>query len=144
MRLWPAASRETAMIAVDANVVVRFLVRDDPAQSKAVYRRFKRAESANESFFMPLLVVLELIWVLESAYHKSRKEVLESIEDLRRMPVFEFEKDDVIERFLSEGFSCKTDLADLLIACSSISSGCETGITFDRGASKHPFFSLLT
>jgi predicted nucleic-acid-binding protein len=131
------------MLAVDTNVIVRFLVRDDRAQSESVYRRLKQAESARESFFVPLLVVLEVIWVLESAYHKSRMEVLESIEDLRRMPVFKFEKDDVIERVLSEGLSCKTDLADLLIACSSISSGCEAGITFDRGAAKHPFFRLL-
>jgi predicted nucleic-acid-binding protein len=68
---------------------------------------------------------------------------MESIEDLRRMLVFEFEKDDIIERVLSEGIACKMDLADLLIACSSLSIRCEAGIAIDRRAAKHPLFRLL-
>ncbi len=88
--------------------------------------------------------MLETIWVLESAYDKSRLEVLDAIEDLRRMPVFEFEQDDVVEQVLREGRSGKADLADLLIACSAASSGCDAGITFDKNAARHPFFRLLT
>ena len=131
------------MIAVDTNVIVRFLVRDDAAQAEVVYRRLKQAEAERESLFVPLLVVLETIWVLESAYGKSRLEVLDSVEDLRRMPVFDFERDDVIERVLSDGRTSKGDLADLLIAHSAQSSGCEAGITFDKDAAKLPFFRLL-
>ncbi|MDP8234946.1 MAG: type II toxin-antitoxin system VapC family toxin [Candidatus Erginobacter occultus] len=131
------------MIAIDTNVVVRFLVRDDKKQSAAVYRRLKQAERDRERLFIPLLVILETIWVLESAYDRSRGEILEAIEDMRRMSVFEFEKDEVAERFLSDGRKCRADLADLLIARSSQSCGCETGITFDKAAAKLPFFSLL-
>ena len=56
------------MIALDTNVLVRFLVRDDEKQAQIVYARFKQAESAREVLFVSLLVVLETIWVLESAY----------------------------------------------------------------------------
>ena len=131
------------MIAVDTNVVVRFLVRDDEKQSRAAYRRLKRAERDRERLFVPLLVILETIWVLESAYGKSRNEVLEAIEDMRRMAVFEFEKDKVVETLLSSGRKYRADLADLLIAHSAKSCGCEAGITFDKAAAKLPFFSLL-
>ena len=34
------------MIALDTNVIVRLLVRDDEKQAKAVYARFKQAEAA--------------------------------------------------------------------------------------------------
>ena len=34
------------MIALDTNVIVRFLVRDDEKQAQIVYARFKQAETA--------------------------------------------------------------------------------------------------
>lgn len=132
------------MTAVDTNVIVRFLVRDETRQSEAVYRRCKQAEAARESLFVPLLVVLETVWVLESAYGKSRSDILDAIEELRCMPVFSFEKDAVIERWLSDGRECRADLADVLIAHSALASGCGGGITFDKDAAKLPFFRLLT
>ncbi len=131
------------MIAVDTNVIVRFLVRDDDKQAEAVYRCLKRAERDRERLFVPLLVVLETIWVLESAYGRSRGQVLEAIEDMRRMAVFEFEQEKVLDRLLSDGWKCRADLADLLIAHSAMSGGCEAGITFDRSAAKFPFFTIL-
>ena len=131
------------MIAVDTNIIIRFLVRDDETQAEAAYKRFKRAEADKESFFVPLLVLLETILVLGSAYGKSRREVLGCIEDMRRMPIFEFEKDGAVERLLADGRSWKADLADILIAHSAQVNGCEAGITFDKGAAKLPFFRLL-
>ena len=130
------------MIAVDSNVIVRFLVRDDEKQSAVVYKHLKRAEAARERFFIPLAVLLETIWVLQSVYDKSRAQILDAIQDLRQMPVFEFERDEVVERVVSDGRTGKADLSDLLIAHSARASGCESGITFDKRAAKLPFFNL--
>ena len=105
--------------------------------------RIRRAEKDRERLFVPLAVVLETIWVLESAYDRSRDEVLDAIRDMRQMPVFEFEKDDVVERFLTDGQDGKAGLADILIAHSAQSCGCAGGITFDRRVARLPFFSLL-
>ncbi|MEI6810277.1 MAG: type II toxin-antitoxin system VapC family toxin [bacterium] len=132
------------MIALDTNVIVRFLVRDDEKQARAVYARFKEAESAREALFIPLLVVMETIWVLESVYGKSKKEILDSFDDLKSMPILEFEKVQVLENLLSEGAKSNVDLSDLLIAMAAQSCGCSAGITFDKKASKLPFFRLLT
>ncbi|MBU0716269.1 MAG: type II toxin-antitoxin system VapC family toxin [Verrucomicrobia bacterium] len=132
------------MIALDTNVIVRFLVRDDEKQAQIVYTRFKQAESAREVLFVPLLVVLETIWVLESAYDKPRKEILDSFDDLKSMPILEFEKDQVLQSWLSEGSKSNADLSDLLIALAAQSCGCSEGMTFDKKAAKSPFFRLLT
>ena len=131
------------MIAVDTNVIVRFLVRDDDKQAETARRRLKRAEKSRERLLIPLLVVLETIWVLESAYDKARSEILDSIRDMRQMPVFEFEADEVVERLLADGAQHKADLADILIAHSAKAAGSDKGITFDKGAAKLPFFDLL-
>jgi predicted nucleic acid-binding protein len=51
------------MIAIDTNVVVRYLTGDDPDQS---YRA--RALIDGQTVFVPVTVVLETAWVLRSAY----------------------------------------------------------------------------
>ncbi len=131
------------MIAVDTNVIVRFLVCDDEKQAETVRRRLKQAEMDRERLLIPLLVVLQTIWVLESAYDKTRDEILNSIRDMRQMPVFDFESDDVVEKFLTDGDDARADLADILIAHAAQAAGCNNGITFDKGAAKLAFFKLL-
>lgn len=131
------------MIAVDTNVIVRFLVRDDEKQAAAARRRLKQAEKNRERLFVPLLVVLETIWVLESAYDKTRSEILDALRDMRQMPVLEFQADGVIESLLTGGETSRADLADILIAHSARAAGCESGITFDKGAATLRFFTLM-
>lgn len=132
------------MKALDTNVLVRFLVRDDKKQAEIVYRLFKRAESRNEPFFVPLLVVLETIWVLESVYEIPREEIRASLQKLLLMPILIFEAQSALQRTLSSAQTNKTDLADLLIAHSAKFSNCDGVLTFDKKASKFALFEQLT
>jgi len=131
------------MKALDTNVLVRFLVKDDEQQAKTVYRLFKQAESKAEAFFIPILVVLETVWVLEAVYETTRQEILDSIDELLLMPILEFEAQSVIRSFISSARENKTDLSDLLIAHYAKYSGCDSVITFDKRASKLGLFELL-
>jgi len=131
------------MKGVDTNILVRFLVGDDEIQSKKVYKLFKKAESKNDTLFVPLLVVLELIWVLESAYKISRKEIVESISDMILMPIFKFEHQTAIQQFTHFARSNNYDLSDLIIAYSAKKQGCESVFTFDKKASRSDLFELV-
>ena len=131
------------MIALDTNVIIRFLVRDDEKQALIVYNRLKKAELAHEKLFIPLVVLLEILWVLESAYDMSRNEILDSLEDLRKMPILEFEEERVLDLLITSGRKTRADLADLLISHSANCSGCDSILTFDKKASKQPIFQLM-
>ena len=131
------------MKAVDTNILVRFLVRDDPKQSDVVYRKLKQTEDENGVLFVPLLVVLETVWVLESVYDISKSEIAEAVDALLLMPVFQFEAQGVISSMVKSAREIKLELSDLLIAHSAKASGCETVITFDRDASKSGLFELI-
>lgn len=131
------------MKALDTNVLVRFLVRDDKRQAETIYRVFKKAESDREVFFVPLLVVLETVWVLESVYKIPRKEILDSVNELILMPILKFETQPAILNFISAARETKMDLSDLLIAHSAKFSGCECVLTFDKRASNFRLFELL-
>ena len=131
------------MKALDTNVLVRFLVKDDEQQAKTVYRLFKQAESKAEAFFIPILVVLETVWVLEAVYETTRQEILDSIDELLLMPILEFEAQSAIRSFISSARENKTDLSDLLIAHCAKYSGCDSVVTFDKRAAKFELFELL-
>lgn len=131
------------MKALDTNVLVRFLVNDDERQSKFVYKVFRQAEMDKSTFFVPLLVFLEMLWVLESVYNLARNDILDSINEVLLMPILKFEAQATIQRFIFVARDSKIDLSDILIACSAKLSGCKSVLTFDKKASKFEYFELI-
>ena len=132
------------MIAIDTNILIRFLVKDDQKQSELVYQRFKQAESENEILFIPLLVVLEVIWVLQTVYEISDNDILSAIGELLLVPVLRFEAQTVVQDFISSAYGTKFDLSDILIAHSAHFSKCQFVLTFDKKASEFKYFDLLS
>lgn len=131
------------MKALDTNVLVRFLVKDDPQQADIVYGLFKQAEEEKGSFYVPLVVVLEMIWVLESVYRIPRPDILDAMNALVLMPILDFEAQSAILSMTSSARDTKTDLPDLLIGQTAKLSGCECVLTFDKQAADHSLFKLL-
>ncbi|MCU0600904.1 MAG: type II toxin-antitoxin system VapC family toxin [Desulfobacterales bacterium] len=131
------------MKAIDTTILIRFLTGDDQSQSEKVYALFKKAESEKTELFVPLLIVLEMIWVLESVYEVSRTEILDAISDLLLMPVLKFDQHVFLQKLIRSAQANTFDLSDLLIAYAANTSGCEKVVTFDKDAAKFNFFELL-
>jgi len=131
------------MKALDTNVLIRFLTKDDEQQAETICRLFKQAESGREEFWVSLLVVIEALWVLESVYEISRQEILDTIKELLLMPILKFEAKSAIQDFVLSGRESDLDLSDILIAHSAKFSGCACVLTFDKRASNFGFFELV-
>jgi predicted nucleic-acid-binding protein len=131
------------MNAIDTNILIRFLTGDDDAQAKKVYSLFKQAEAERKELFVPLVVALEMIWVLESVYDISRTQIIETINDLLSMPVLAFEKAAVLQQLVIFAPRNKMDLSDILIALSAKICGCSAVLTFDKKAAGHDLFELV-
>ena len=131
------------MKAIDTNVLIRFVTKDDENQAHLVYQLFKQAEATGEKLFVPLLVVLEVIWVLQSVYETPDSEIVETFSDLLSMPVLGFESETVVQRFIESATGTHFDLSDLLIAHSAQSSDCQSVFTFDKKAAKFKLFESL-
>ena len=131
------------MMALDTNVLVRFLVKDDEAQARIVYQLFKQSENNGEVLFVPLLVVLETIWVLQSIYCIENDALLSALGELSLMPVLLFEAPSIIQGLIASGREENLDLSDILIAHSARSSNCSRVYTFDKKAAKFRFFEHL-
>jgi predicted nucleic-acid-binding protein len=101
------------VIAVDTNVVVRFLTRDDPAQAAQA-----RALIATGSAFVLRTVILETAWVLRTRYRLDRAAIAGGLGQLLGLPGVTVEQPEAVARALElyeQGF----DLADALHLVSS-------------------------
>ena len=131
------------MKAIDTNVLVRFLVQDDEAQTRIATQFLINAEEEKQPLFVSNVAVLELMWVLKSLYGVSRDDILLSLGELLSMVALEFQDQLNVRNFITSAQDNSYDLADLLIAQVALGEGCETTLTFDKKAAKSAFFTQL-
>lgn len=131
------------MKALDTNVIVRVLLRDDQTQARRAAALLQEAEEQGSSFLLTDAVVLELIWVLQSVYALTRPEVLDALELLADLPVLKLQSHDAVRRVVSAGRVGSTDLADLFIGLTAAAHGCERTLTFDRRLARSDLFALV-
>ena len=134
------------MKALDTNVLIRFLIEDDPQQAAIVHQLFRDAEQSGQAMRVTSLVLLESIWVLESVYQVSRSAILDTISELLALPVLEIEQQPAIRRFIESARTSSIDLSDALIghcARGEGCEGCEVVLTFDKEAARSDLFERL-
>lgn len=71
---------------IDTNLIIRFLVNDDPQKASGVEQLLKDKSSKN---VLLDTVVAEIIWVLSSYYSLDKKEIIEKIMSLIHVDTIE-------------------------------------------------------
>jgi predicted nucleic-acid-binding protein len=130
------------VIGIDTNILVRFLVQDDPKQAEAARSLIARC-SVREPAFIGREVLIETVWILESAYGFTAAKVAPVILGLLEAEeiVVEAAEDAVVA---VEAYSVgMADFADHMIVAAARRSGCATLYTFDRKAARHNGATLL-
>ncbi len=94
------------MIFVDTNVVLRFIVQDDPKQFKVVQKLFRE-----ETIFISSSVILEVEWVLRDAYGFSKEPILLYFRSLLNHQQITIENSDELSKALT-WFDTGMDFAD--------------------------------
>jgi predicted nucleic acid-binding protein len=84
--------------ALDTNVLVRFLVRDDEEKFERAQRLIRREAQAGTAVLVSHLVLLEPEWVLRSRYKLGKAEILGSFSDLMSAVDVTFEDEPAIEK----------------------------------------------
>ena len=70
------------MIALDTNVLVRLLVRDDAAQLALAQACLLERSTPDDPAFVNHLVLIEFVWVLESVYAYAPDHVAQAIDGI--------------------------------------------------------------
>jgi len=117
------------VIALDANVLVRYLAQDDREQAKAATRLIEERLTAGDPGFISAIVLCEIIWVLESCYDLKRADIVSIIKtllDTRQIVVGEA---NAVGAALNHS---SVDLVDAIIHEVGRSHQCQRTVTFDR------------
>ena len=103
------------MIGLDTNVLVRYLMQDDAAQAAKASRLIERC-SAEEPGFIAMVVLVELVWVLESSYGIERARIAAALELLLRTRELRVEQAETAWHAVRMYRDSRADFADALIA----------------------------
>lgn len=115
------------MIAVDTNVIVRFLMRDDEKQ----WTRADRLMRGETAILVTDTVLLEAVWVLESIYGLSATDVAPALGRLVGLDNVVLDDAEVVEAAI-EAYLDGLDFADMMHVLRSRNAGATTFATFDK------------
>jgi predicted nucleic-acid-binding protein len=119
--------------AVDTNVLLRFVLRDDEAQF-AQASRFFGSRSVDDPAFVSLVVLAELAWALRQRYGYSRLQIVSLVFALLETAEIAFEDEAALSEVVAQAE--RGDLADHLISYCARRAGCAATVTFDRDAAR--------
>lgn len=130
------------MIGLDTNVLVRFLVDDDPQQGAAARALLARC-SEDAPGFIGREVLVELVWVLSRAYLLPRERVADAVDALLAAEELAVEAPDDAATAADLYRRGGADFSDMMIAAAARRAGCETLYSFDRRAARQDGITLL-
>ena len=119
------------MIALDTNILLRFLIDDDREQVEAS-RSLLEQLTPERPGFVCREVTLEVVWVLERSYGFSRDRIATALEQLVSGDALLFEAGDDVIRAAYGYRRGGAGFADRMIAAAARRSGADALYTFDR------------
>ncbi|WP_419165252.1 PIN domain-containing protein [Candidatus Palauibacter sp.] len=130
------------MIALDTNVLARYLVRDDPRQAESA-RALLESLTTERPGYACREVVVELVWVLERAYGVSRERIATIPQELVATQNLVIEAADDVARAAFRYQAGGPGFSDLMILAAAERSGARPLYTFDRKAARLEGVELL-
>jgi predicted nucleic-acid-binding protein len=129
-------------IALDTNVLVRFLTQNDTEQFEIAQNVINNC-SAKQPAFICREVLVELVWVLERSYKYSRNEITAAVMGLVSAAELQVETAqdvaEILPLYRNEGFG----FSDLMIRQAAIRNGGHDLQAFDRQAAKLAGVTLI-
>lgn len=131
------------MIAVDTNVLVRYITNDDKEQFILAETLLDNYAGQEKSIFINNIVLCELVWVLSKAYKYKKDQILKTIKLLLSSIEFKFENHELAFLAAIEYETAEADFSDILIGLVNHNIGCSTTYSFDQNALKSKYFKKL-
>ncbi|MGQ0750608.1 MAG: type II toxin-antitoxin system VapC family toxin [Betaproteobacteria bacterium] len=116
------------MIAVDTNILVRLLIADDSAQ----FKRAQQLVQGEDTYWVPVTVLLELVWVLQTKGWE-REPLATRLRELMAAPNLRPQHPEAVYRAI-DCYAKGADFADALHV--TLSAPADEFKTFDAALAK--------
>jgi len=128
------------MIALDTNVLVRYIMQDDKLQAKKATLAIETLTS-DAPAFISCIVLCEINWVLKTAYKIPKPDCIDVLERILSVAVFDIENLSACLTALQLYEAGQADFSDYLIQKIAREHGYISVLTFDKKALKNPGFT---
>lgn len=123
------------MIGIDTNVLIRYLVQDEPTQANKANQFVKNIVDRGERLWICQLTLCEVVWVLERSYKLQKQEIIGVLKALFQTQQIQIEGDDVAWQALNDYETSKSvGFSDCLIGRQNLHKECSFTATFDKKA----------
>lgn len=130
------------MIALDTNVLVRYLALDDAAQAAAATRLIERTLDASNPGFISLVALLETVWVMQTCYAADLATVAAILSDILDTRSLHVQDAPAVKSAVARYAQGGADLHDCLIVSLAADRKAPV-VTFDAKAAKRLGMQLL-
>jgi predicted nucleic-acid-binding protein len=130
------------VIGLDTNVLVRYVMQDDPKQSPKAIRLIESLTPETPGF-VSLVALIEFVWVLGSCYELTRQQIAEALDGLLRAKELTLDRAEQVVQAMRTFRTSSADFADCLIERTAYAAGCERTVTFDKAAASGAGMTLI-
>lgn len=124
------------MIGLDTNVLVRYIAQDDAKQSSIATKVIESQCSADQPGFIATVTLVELVWVVESCYGATRRDISAIVRQILESKQLLVQSAETVWKALYAFESGPADFADCLIERLAFAAGCSHTVTFDKAAAR--------
>lgn len=117
---------------LDANLIVRYLTQDNLRQAKAFESLLK---TTREKLIITDVTMAEIVWVLSSYYELPKNKIIEKIEGILGLEIFEINR-DIIGQALAYYRQYNLDWIDAYLAAYGKRNKIKTILSYDRDLDK--------
>lgn len=117
------------MNTLDTNILVRFFVEKSEYEPHELHQQTIAKQMMLQPSFIPVTIILELVWVLGAVYYLSKEKIVLSLQFLLHLPHFTIENANIVAQ-TCDYYVQGMDFADALHLLKSQNS--EYFYTFDQ------------
>lgn len=131
------------MIGLDTNALARYMVRDDPQQTRLATDLIESRCTPDDPGVVSLVVLCELVWAFCRGYGYDRKSIAGVLRRLLLARDLQVEHADIAWQALNAFEVEAADFSDFVIALRGRHLGARVTYTFDRRAGQCDLFELV-
>ena len=120
------------VIAVDTNVLVRYFLRDIPAQTKVADELMELVKAGDIKIWLSPWVIAELIWVFSSVYDKPKEFIIDILKALMVTYGVIISNQKLVAKAMFYYIDENVDFEDAMIALEAQKNKVTKGISFDK------------
>jgi predicted nucleic-acid-binding protein len=117
------------VIALDTNVLLRYIMRDEPEQTATATLFIESNLSEDLPGYISLPVICELSWSLRKTYALPTDKLVEAVSALLEIKQFDVQEPEIVRQAIAKQ---PTGIADMIIHLIGQANGCTKTVTFDK------------